>query len=137
MSNAQDLLSILGGRRPAISTASSNPTEKSIMNFKAGKMTTTLKPNGKYLVAPDTRRGEIHLVWSTARSTTAGTGTEANNAGHLKVEWKDRRTKAVVNTVLIMPGEDATFERVETGREGDRVYLLQVGSGAEGRHFFW
>lgn len=140
MSNAQELLSILGGRhRPALSTGtSSNHQEKSILQFKAGKMTTQLQPNGKYLVTPDTRRGELHLVWSTAAAAAATRGnTGAAVGGHVKIEWKDRRTKAVVNTVPVFPGEDATFERVETGREGDRVYLLQVGSGAEGRHFFW
>ena len=42
-----------------------------------------------------------------------------------------------MNTVHVPSGEDATFERVETGREGDRVYILQVGEGAGGRHFFW
>ncbi|KAL7479325.1 hypothetical protein ACHAW6_005060 [Cyclotella cf. meneghiniana] len=138
MSNAQELLSILGGRhRPALSTGtSSNPQEKSILQFKAGKMTTQLQPNGKYLVTPDTRRGELHLVWSTAAAAARGNAGAAAG-GHVKIEWKDRRTKAVVNTVPVFPGEDATFERVETGREGDRVYLLQVGSGAEGRHFFW
>jgi hypothetical protein len=124
--NAQELLSILNGRhRPALSTTSTSP-EKSILTFKAGKMNTTLKPNGKYLVEADTRRGEIHLVWAR---TAAG--------GHLKIEWKDRRTKVTVDTVTVPPGEDATFERIETGRDTDRVYLLQVGSGSTGRHFFW
>ena len=26
-------------------------------------MTTTLRPNGKYLVEPDKRRGELHVVY--------------------------------------------------------------------------
>ena len=95
-------------------------------------MNTTLKPNGKYLVEPDARRGELHVVWVTAAATT-GTGA---GGGHLKIEWKDRRTKTVVNSIPIFANtDDATFDRVETGKDGDRVYLLTVGN--ENRHFFW
>ena len=140
MSNAQDLLSILNGasaRRnaaaPSASSSSGNPTEKSILSFKAGKMNTTLKPNGKYLVEPDARRGELHVVWVTGAATSGATGA---GGGHLKIEWKDRRTKTVVNSIPIFANtDDATFERVETGKDGDRVYLLTVGN--ENRHFFW
>jgi 26S proteasome regulatory subunit N13 len=32
--------------------------------------------------------------------------------------------------------DDATFSRVDTGREGDRVYLLQYKNSAR-RFFFW
>ena len=142
MSNAQDLLSILNGasaRRNAAASAPSggNPTEKSILSFKAGKMNTTLQSNGKYLVEPDARRGELHVVWVTAGTTTATAA--AGGGGHLKIEWKDRRTKTVVNSIPIFTAtdniDDATFERVETGQDGDRVYLLTVGN--ENRHFFW
>ena len=141
MSNAQDLLSILNGasaRRNASaapsSSSSGNPTEKSILSFKAGKMNTTLKSNGKYLVEPDARRGELHVVWVTAAGATT---TDTTGGGHLKIEWKDRRTKTVVNSIPIFAATDidATFERVETGKDGDRVYLLTVGN--ENRHFFW
>ena len=96
-------------------------------------MNTTLKPNGKYLVEPDARRGELHVVWVTGAATSGATGA---GGGHLKIEWKDRRTKTVVNSIPIFANtDDATFERVETGKDGDRVYLLTVGN--ENRHFFW
>mmetsp|Transcript_3677 Transcript_3677/g.7490 ORF Transcript_3677/g.7490 Transcript_3677/m.7490 type:complete len:446 (-) Transcript_3677:1092-2429(-) len=140
MSNAQDLLSILGGGaiRSGGRGATTSVNEKSILTFKAGKMTTELRPNGKYLVTPDTRRGEINLVWSTAAATGRTSNNNNNsNGGHLKVEWRDRRTHAVVNTINVFPEDDATFERVETGKEEDRVYLLQCGQGHESRHFFW
>lgn len=106
-------------------------------------MNTSLKPNGKYLVEPDLRRGELHVVWTTSggAAAAAGGGGGGNNAaaGHLKLEWKDRRTKTVVNTIPIFPEDDATFERIETGKDGDRVYLLQCGGkeNNDGRHFFW
>ena len=142
MSNAQDLLSILNGARsstagPSSATSNTNPTEKSILSVKAGKMNTTLQPNGKYLVGPDTRRGELHVVWqSSASSAGTSAGGDTNNNGTLRIEWRDRRTKTVVNTIGPIFGSDnATFERVETGKEGDRVYLLCVGN--ENRHFFW
>ena len=47
MSNAQDLLSILGGgavRSGGRGASTSGSTEKSILSFKAGKMITELKP---------------------------------------------------------------------------------------------
>ena len=141
MSNAQDLLSILGGassgRTPAANRASTTggATETSILSFKAGKMITTLKPNGKYLVEPDARRGELHVVWTTTPASGANAAAALVAGGHLKLEWKDRRTKTTVNTIPVFPEDDATFERVETGREGDRVYLLQCGGAT--RHFFW
>ena len=92
------------------------------------------------------RRGELHIVWTSTTAAAVGGGVGgvggvSTTAGHLKLEWKDRRTKTVVNTIPIFPEDDATFERVETGREGDRVYLLQNnGEGrasSDSRHFFW
>jgi hypothetical protein len=146
MSNAQDLLSILSNAgaasrsslRPPAST--SGIVETSILSFRAGKMNATFKPNGKYLVEPDMRRGEIHVVYCTPPSSSASmnpllaSNATANDAtATLKLEWRDRRTKTTVNS-LPLDG-DATFERVETGRDGDRVYLLQR-SGRR-RNFFW
>ena len=132
MSNAQDLLSILGGNAPR-SAPHANPTsaEKTIMSFKAGKMNTELQPNGKYMVSPDSRRGEINIVWTTTSNNSSASG------GQLTVVWKDRRTMTAVNTYPIFPSDNATFERVETGNEADRVYLLSCGDSADSRHFFW
>ena len=47
-------------------------------------MTTTLQSNGKYLVEPDKRRGELLVVY------VSGVGA---SGGRVKLEWKDRRTK--------------------------------------------
>ncbi|KAL3770034.1 hypothetical protein ACHAWU_005861 [Discostella pseudostelligera] len=150
MSNAQDLLSILsnaGAARPSrggLASSTSGNTETSILSFKAGKMTTKLQPNGKFMVEPDARRGELHVVWFHPGG--ASTSAAAASTGHVKLEWKDRRTKTTVTTIPIF-GNDSnnaapTFERVNTGREGDRVYLLQLfgdnnNVAAAERHFFW
>lgn len=132
MSNAQDLLSILGGAARPATRANPTSMEKTILSFKAGKMNAELQPNGKYIVSPDTRRGQINLVW-TSTNVAPSSGTAG---GQLTVEWKDRRTMTTVNTYAIFPDDNATFERVETGNDADRVYLLQYGSN-ESRYFFW
>ncbi|KAL9183946.1 hypothetical protein ACHAXT_002032 [Thalassiosira profunda] len=134
MSNAQDLLALLGGAPAGAVPRAAADAATSILSFKAGKMTTTLKPNGKYRVEPDLRRGELHVVWTTASSTATTAGSPA---GHLQIEWRDRRTQTAVDAVPIFADDDATFERVLTGREDDRVYLLQCGGRPESRHFFW
>lgn len=118
-------------------------------------MTTKLQPNGKFMVEPDTRRGELHVVWFSPASTStipggggassaaaaAVTAGVAATTGHVKLEWKDRRTKTTVTVATIHNSandpDNATFERVNTGREGDRVYLLQFGNFVIERHFFW
>ena len=80
------------------------------------------------MVSPDKRRGQINLVWTT---------TNSSSGGQLTVQWKDRRTMATVNTYPIFPSDNATFEKVQTGNDADRVYLLTCGNDAASRHFFW
>jgi hypothetical protein len=85
--------------------------------------------NGRYLVTPDPRRGTLEVNW-TASSATSGV---------LKIEWKDRRTRSVVDSLTIFPEDDCTYSKVDTGpgRGKDRVYLLQYGNASERRFFFW
>ena len=100
-------------------------------------MTTALQPSGKFLIEPDTRRGDLHVVWTKTSASSVRAGANASSlvaGGHLGLQWKDRRTRATVDTIAIFPEDAATYERVPTGRDGDRVYLLTVG---ENRHFFW
>ena len=52
-------------------------------------MTTSLQTNGKYLVEPDKRRGELHVVYVSGAGGASGVG----GGGRVKLEWKDRRTK--------------------------------------------
>jgi len=85
-----------------------------VLSFKAGKMDMALQDNGKYMVTPDPRRGQVQLVWERTSSC-------------LKWEWYDRRAKTVVDSFIVTEGHGGTFERVDTGagRETDRVYLWQ------------
>lgn len=102
-------------------------------------MIATLQPNGKFLVEPESRLGELHVVWTA--STMLGESaisTVGEGGGYVKIEWRDRRTKTTMNAVRVFPNEeDALFERVETGRYGDRVYRLRCNDGACSSHFFW
>jgi Proteasome complex subunit Rpn13 ubiquitin receptor len=41
----------------------------------------------------------------------------------------------VEDDLIVMPGE-LEWSRVDTGRAGDRVFLLQV-TGTPRRHFYW
>lgn len=129
-----DLLAMLGGA--GIHGGSSNRREneaKSILEFKAGKMSTSLQPNGKYWVTPDPRRGLLSLTW-TSSSSSSGRSSSTSGGGVLKLEWKDRRTRSVVDTFTIVPSEDCTYEKVDTGREGDRIFMVSI---AKQYHFYW
>jgi len=129
-----DFLAMLGGSGP-----SSAPTRrdegKSIVKFKAGKMIAERMENGKYLVSPDPRRGIIDMKWIANGSS--GSSGAASGGGLLKLEWMDRRTNATVDSLTIFPEDDCTYSKADTGREGDRVYLLQYGNNSERRFFFW
>jgi len=133
--NSADLLAILGGGAPPGAGSSSRRGEaegKSILSFKAGRMDTKVQMDGRYMITPDDRRGMVHLTWASS----AG--------GTLKFEWRDRRTRSAVETVTIHPsptgGGDVgawTFGKVETGKESDRVFLLQSENAPYRRHFYW
>mmetsp|Transcript_55460 Transcript_55460/g.82172 ORF Transcript_55460/g.82172 Transcript_55460/m.82172 type:complete len:443 (-) Transcript_55460:192-1520(-) len=131
-----DLLAMLGGAVPGGSTTSNRrDEEKNIISIKAGKMEHVLQPNGKYMVSPNPRRGEINLLWSAATTSGTSAGSSSNN-GTLKFEWRDRRTRATDHESTIFPEDRCTFSKIDTGRNNDRVYLLQYAN-SERRLFFW
>merc|ERR1711871_294833 len=61
-------------------------------------------------------------------------GPGADGLVHLK--WKNRESGAVDPDVLVFPNE-WKIEKVDTGREGDRVWVLQLSKNLSRRHFFW
>lgn len=95
--------------------------------------------NGKFMISPDPRRGEIRMLWKA--NDAAGAGAVANNGGVLTFEWVDRRTTLPVTTLTIFPEDGVTYQRVWTGgeddRAADRVYALQYGNNSDRRFFFW
>jgi len=117
--------------------------DKSLVSFKAGKCEMTLQENGKYWITPDTRRGEIRIVWK-----------DSDNA--LYWEWYDRREKMVSDRYLLTApspasssnneskdGNEGTFERlVDAGKEPDRIVLWtrpssRSSSNEAEYHMFW
>jgi len=139
-----DLLAMLGGAGPASVASNRRESEgKTILSFKAGKMNTTLQPNGKYLITPDPRRGTISLSWHSTGASSSSTsnnnsgGSSSNNAGILKFEWTDRRTRTTVDSLSIFPADNVTYTKIDTSRPKDRVYLLQYGSSTDNMFFYW
>lgn len=101
----------------------STPMGQTLVEMKAGKMTTrAVGTGGKLKVEPDMRRGKLSLV--------------KNNDNTVRLLWTDRTTGTLEDDMLVFPGEQ-TFEKVETGKGKDRVYLLQFKSQATRRFFFW
>jgi len=129
-----ELLAMLGG------AGGPRPREvepKVLLSFKAGKMNAERQPDGRYLVTADPRRGTLEMNWTPQPSaSSSSTPASSNNSGYLKLEWKDRRTRTVVDSLTLMSEDDCTYSRVETGNDKERVYLLQFGH-SERRFFFW
>ena len=82
------------------------------------------------MITADQRRGTLDLNYTKPTPPSTSTGL-------LKLEWKDRRTNATVDSLTIFPEDGLTYQKVDTGREGDRVYLLEYGSHSDRRYFFW
>lgn len=79
------------------------------------------------MVTADPRRGTIEVNWTQSTSSV----------GVLKIEWKDRRTRSVIDSLSIFPEDNCTYSKVDTGRPNDRVYYLQYGNASDRRFFFW
>lgn len=122
-----ELLAMLGGM-PVANTSRREEEGKTILTFKAGRMNPVLQPNGKYLITADPRRGQASLLFTLPSSSSSAA---------LKFEWKDRRTRSVVESFTIIPEDSCTFAPIPTGRDGERVYLLRFGSNTDRRFFFW
>lgn len=53
----------------------------------------------------------------------------------MRIMWKTRPNGTIMERYTVLPGEQ-TFEKVDTGKKDDQVYLLQF-KGQEKRRFFW
>jgi len=141
-----DLFEHLGGSNAAGGSGSSNSdnngnnNENHLVSIKAGKVDLQLQENGHYWAAPDTRRGEIRIVWETNEST-------------LYWEWFDRREKAVVDkhvlwtatasTASTSANDCGTMEKVTNvpnAAPQDRLYVWsqpQAGKDKPTYHMYW
>lgn len=95
--------------------------QNELVSFNAGKMTATATAGGKFLIAPDLKKGKVCL--------------SRGDDQLLHFQWIDRQTGASPEDFIIFP-DDATFGRVDTGRAGDRVFILQYRNSPR-RFFFW
>jgi len=117
-----DLASLFGMGRMGMGQSRQAPPAPPLMRFKAGKLTATpIEGTTKFDVKAEHKRGEILLV-------------KSNN--ELRFQWKDRSTGNVDDDISVYPAKTAEFSRVDTGREEDRVYLLQF-KNSDRRLFCW
>jgi len=93
-----------------------------LVRFKAGKMTAEWQSaSRKFLVSPQNEKGEIVL-------------TRAADGQLLHFQWLNRVSKEVVDDYIVFA--DCEYKKVDTGREDDRVYMLEW-TGSSRRFFFW
>lgn len=95
--------------------------QNELVSFNAGKMTVKPSANGKFLITPDLKKGKICL--------------SRGDDQLLHFQWMDRQSGTNPEDFIIFP-DDASFSRVDTGRAGDRVFLLQYKNSSR-RFFFW
>ena len=116
-----------GRRASSNNNASSTPARPpALVSFKAGKMNLTQLENAaKYRCEPDTRRGEVRLVYQTASSDTSATNG-------LYWQWYDRRDDSLVDSKQIT-ATGSTWEKVELPKSKkhsrDRVYVWTQQDG--------
>lgn len=121
MQNMASLLQGFGGG------AFGNPAvAEPIVKMKVGKMEAAPIPDkpGKFMITPLPTKGQLQLVKDEQQI--------------LRFQWKDRVLNNLDQDInhMIFPG-DAELIKVNSGREGDRVYMLQFSSNSSRRFFFW
>lgn len=121
----------LPGRRASNNNAAASaPTRPpALVSFKAGKMNLAAVDDNaetkKYRCEPDTRRGEVRLVYQTASSDAATTNG-------LYWQWYDRRDDSLVDNKQVVTA-GSTWEKVELPalkkHARDRVYVWTQQDG--------
>ena len=79
---------------------------------------------GKLWITPQKDRGEVIVV-------------KKDDVNHF--QWRSREMPCAVDPnidTMVFPG-DAEFQRTSTGRDEDRVYILQFKAQEDRRFFFW
>jgi len=97
---------------PAMGGSARSSSASELITLKAGKCVLTQLPNGNYSVVADPRRGTISMNRSNDRV--------------LHFKWTDRTTGQVEDDRMIFPNS-ATFKKVRTPNETERVYVFTQG----------
>jgi hypothetical protein len=99
-----------------------------LFSCKAGRcVSSSLPGSGNFIITPANGKGELSVKRTTAASP--------DGEGLLHFIWTDRKTKENGEDMILFPNE-ANFERVDTPRPGDRVYVLR-DKNRDRRVFFW
>ena len=94
-------------------------SSKTFITFNCGKCELTNKPNGKFLVTPEARKGKLSL--------------EKDSDGLTHIIWSERNSNVKDIDKIVFP-DDLKFKKTKTGRENDRVYVLSLHGQ---HHLFW
>ncbi len=92
-----------------------------LMQFPAGKCVLTPSSNGKFTVTADPRRGSVSI--------------SKGSDGLVHFKWTVQNGGSAEDDRMVFPGENV-FKRVKTGRENDRVFMLQYITGNQ-RLMYW
>ena len=93
-----------------------------LLEFKAGKCHLESQEDGYFMVTPEEKRGKIVIV---------------KGEGYVYFRWIDRLTNQMdANCNWIVFEDSVVFTKIDTGREGDRVYLLKWKDDTR-RLMFW
>lgn len=90
------------------------PQNQNLVQFRAGKCQLTPRPNGKFLISADLRKGQVTI--------TRGPD------GLVRFKWSNFTTGVVEDEPIVMPGE-SIFKKVKSPRPEDRVYILKFHQG--------
>ncbi|CAM9920523.1 unnamed protein product [Ascophyllum nodosum] len=79
------------------------------------------KGNDVYHITPNLRKGTISLF-------------KGQDDQLMHFSWKERPSGTVVDDIIIL-AEEAVYKKVNTGTDGDRVYLMEIAGNR--RFFYW
>ena len=88
----------------------SNEASNQLCSIKAGKCILEPLADGKFNVTPDKRRGLIQIV--------------KGQDGLTRFRWLDRASNVAVDEFIVI-ADEVLLKKVDTGRAGDRVYILK------------
>lgn len=109
--------SLFPQRNPGMTRNASNV----LISFSAGKCQLVPRPEGKFMVTPEPRKGTLSL--------------EKDNEGLVHFIWTDRTTGVKEDDKIVFP-DDITFQKAKTGRPNDRVYYMRYNSSTQ-YYFYW